>query len=297
MSADELRQVVDFLTAKPPPINPSVPHQRARFVKLARYLAGEAVVPVETVVVGSVPAAWITAPGAGTGRTILYLHGGGYSIGSIETHKLLCHDLSAAAGARVLALDYRLAPEHPFPAAVEDAVAAARWLMEDQRVSPSQLAIAGDSAGGGLALAALVALRDRGHELPGAAACLSPWVDLEAIGESMSAKAAEDPVVQRGPLLEQAGLYLAGADPRAPLAAPLYADLARLPPLLVQVGTAEILFDDATRISERAWAAGVDVTLRVWPGMIHAWHLFAPMLGEGRAAIVEAGGFLRDRLA
>ena len=196
----------------------------------------------------------------------------------------------------MLALDYRLAPEHPFPAAVEDAVAATRWLSDDLGVSAGRFAIAGDSAGGGLTLAALVALRDRGHELPAAAACLSPWVDLEAIGASMSAKAGEDPIVQRGPLLEQAGLYLAGADPRSPLAAPLYADLTRLPPLLVQVGTAETLFDDATRISVRAWAAGVDVTLRVWPGMIHGWHLFAPMLDEGRAAIVEAGSFLRARL-
>jgi acetyl esterase/lipase len=224
---------------------------------------------------------------------MLYLHGGGYVVGSIATHRGLAGRLSQAAAARVLLVDYRLAPEHPFPAAVDDAASAYRWLLA-QGIESARLVIAGDSAGGGLTIATLVALRDAGVPLPAAAVCLSPWVDLEGSGDSVTTKAAADPLVQKDMLLQLGAWYLAGADPRTPLAAPLYADLRRLPPLLIQVGTAEILLDDATRLAEKATAAGVKVTLESWEDMIHVWQLFAPMLPEGQQAIERIGVFVQQ---
>jgi len=251
-------------------------------------------VAAEPLTVSGVPAEWVSTPGVEDGRTILYLHGGGYVIGSVNTHRDLAGRLSRAAGARVLNVDYRLAPEHPHPAAVEDAVAAYRWLI-DRGQDPARLAIAGDSAGGGLTIATLVALRDARVPLPAAAACLSPWVDLEGIGESMTSRAHLDPMVAKDPLVRMARLYLGDLQPRTPLAAPLYADLAGLPPLLIQVGTAEVLLDDATRIAERARKADVDVTLDVWEDMIHVFQAFAPVLPEGQQAIEKIGEFLRAR--
>jgi acetyl esterase/lipase len=190
-------------------------------------------------------------------------------------------------------VEYRLAPEHPFPAAVEDATAAYRWLLASG-VRPAGIAIAGDSAGGGLTLATLVALRDAGDPLPAAAVCLSPWVDLEGIGDSMATKAAADPFVRKEMIQFMAQQYLGERSLRTPLAAPLYADLHGLPPLLIQVGTAETLLDDSTRIAERARAAGVSVTLDTWDNMIHVWQLFAPMLPEGQQAIERIGAFIRE---
>ncbi|HEX4210552.1 MAG TPA: alpha/beta hydrolase, partial [Candidatus Binataceae bacterium] len=198
-------------------------------------------------------------------------------------------------GFRVLGIDYRLAPEHPFPAAVEDAVAAYRWLLA-QGLQPSRIAVAGDSAGGGLTIATLVAIRDAKLAVPAAGVCLSPWVDMEGIGESMTSKASVDPVVQKQGLLGMAQAYLGGKDPRTPLAAPLYADLKGLPPLLIQVGEAETLLDDSKRLADRAKAAGVKVTLEPWKEMIHVWHLFAPFLPEGQEAIDGIGKYLRTTI-
>ena len=242
---------------------------------------------------GGVPAEWITAPGAVADRVLLYLHGGGYVMGSINTHREMVSRLSRAAGARALLLEYRLAPEHPFPAAVDDAVAAYRWLLS-QNLKPSRIVVAGDSAGGGLALATLVALRDAKLPSPAVGVCLSPWTDMEGIGGSMTTKAKEDPIVQREMLLGMAKLYLGQQDPRTPLAAPLYADLRGLPPLLIQVGSAETLLDDSTRVTERAKAVGVKVDLEVWDQMIHVWQLFAPILPEGQQAIERIGQFIRE---
>lgn len=239
-----------------------------------------------------VPAEWTSTPAADVSRVILFLHGGGYVSGSIASHRHLVAEAGRAAGARTLALDYRRAPEHPFPAAVDDAMAGYRFLLSTG-VAPSRICIAGDSAGGGITLAALVTIRDAGLKLPGCAWCISPWIDLEAIGASMTSKAAVDPMIQRDYLREIAGMYLNGADPRSPLAAPLYAELAGLPPMLIQVGTAETLLDDAVRLAERAAAADVRVTLEAWPEMIHVWHLFHPQLSEGRRAITAAGNFIR----
>jgi len=245
---------------------------------------------------GGVPAEWVAAPGAAEDRAVLYLHGGGYVMGSINTHREMAARLSRAAGARVLVLDYRLAPEHPFPAAVDDATAAYRWLLA-QNLKPARVAVAGDSAGGGLALATLVAIRDAKLPLPAAGVCISPWTDMEGTGGSMTTKAKVDPVVQKDMLLNMAKLYLGQKDPKTPLAAPLHADLRGLPPLLIQVGASETLLDDATRVAERAKAAGVKVDLEVWDEMIHVWHLFAPMLPEGQQAIEKAGKFVREHTA
>jgi len=253
-------------------------------------------VKCEPVSAGGVKAEWITAANAAADRAILYLHGGGYIMGSINTHRELIARLSKAAQARILALDYRLAPEHPFPAPVEDATAAYRWMLA-QGFKPSRIAVAGDSAGGGLTVAALVAFRDAGLPMPAAGIPISPWVDLEAIGESMKTRSSQDPIVKPEMIREIARVYLAGQNPRSPLAAPLYADLHGLPPLLIHVGDAEALLDDSKRLAERAKAAGVDVTLEVWPEMPHVWHLFAHFLPEGQQAIDRAGEFVRKLTA
>jgi acetyl esterase/lipase len=228
-------------------------------------------------------------------RVIYYLHGGGYVLGSINTHREMVSRLSRAASARVLILDYRLAPENPFPAAVDDSTAAYRWLLS-VGVDPARLVIAGDSAGGGLTVATLVALRDAGESLPRAGICLSPWVDLECVGECMVTKAERDPVLTRDISLMLAKAYLGDTDPRTPLASPIYADLTGLPPLLIQIGTAEVLFDDATRLADRARAAGVDVILEPWDDMIHVWHMFAAILPEGQQAIDRIGEFIRQHV-
>jgi len=243
---------------------------------------------------GGVPAEWIAASGAVDDRVILYLHGGGYVMGSIATHREMAARLSKAARARALVIDYRLAPEHPFPAAVDDAVAAYRWLLS-QNMKPFRIVVAGDSAGGGLTLATLVALRDAKAPLPAAGVCISPWTDMEGTGDSMVTRAKADPVVQKQGLLGMAQLYLGGKDPKSPLAAPLYANLEGLPPLLIQVGDAETLLDDATRVAEKAKRAGVTVDLEVWPEMPHVWHLFAPFLPEGQQAIDKIGQYVQAK--
>jgi epsilon-lactone hydrolase len=250
----------------------------------------------EKVSAGGVEAEWISAPNSSADRAVLYVHGGGYVLGSINTHRDLMGRIARASGARVLGINYRLAPEHPFPAAVDDSLAAYRWMLS-QGLKPNRIAVAGDSAGGGLAVATLVAIRDAKLPVPGAGVCLSPWVDMEGIGESMKTKATIDPVVQREGLLGMAAAYLGGQNARTPLAAPLYADLKGLPPLLIQVGEAETLLDDSTRLNDRAKAAGVSTKLEVWPEMIHVWQLFASFLPEGQQAVDGIGGFLKEHMA
>jgi epsilon-lactone hydrolase len=245
------------------------------------------------------PAAWPPSGSehrASTPRAVLYLHGGGYAIGSLNTHRRLAYDISAACGARVLVIDYRLAPEHPFPAAVEDATTAWRWLLQ-QGLRPNRLAIAGDSAGGGLTIATLVNLRDHKLALPSCAVAISPWIDLEGIGTSMTARSAQDPMVQKMGLLWMAEMYLAGKDPKTPLAAPLHADLKGLPPILVQVGSAETLLDDATRLAEKLHTSGGEVRLAVWPNQLHVFPFFAPILSEGRDGCLEIGHYIRSHTA
>jgi monoterpene epsilon-lactone hydrolase len=247
----------------------------------------------ERVSAGRVDAEWVCAPNAASDRFVLYLHGGGYVIGSVNTHRDMIARVSRAGQARVLALNYRLAPEHPFPAAVDDALAGYKWLLA-QGAKASRIAIAGDSAGGGLAAATLVAIREAKLPIPGAGVLLSPWVDLEGLGESMVTRMEVDPVVRKEGLVGMAQAYLQGQDAKTPLAAPLYADLKGLPPLLIQVGDAETLLDDSKRLNDRAKAAGVSTRLEVWPEMIHVWQLFASYLPEGQQAIDGIGKFIRE---
>lgn len=244
---------------------------------------------------GGVPAEWSQAPGADDSRAILYLHGGGYVIGSIASHRHLASELGRAAGARVLAVDYRLAPEAPFPAAVDDALAGYRFLLKSG-IEPGSIAIAGDSAGGGLTVATLLAIRDAGLPQPACGFCISPWTDLEIAGSTMKSKAADDPMVQEPGVRAMAEAYLGGADPRAPLASPLHADLRGLAPLLIHVGSAETLLDDAIRLAGAAGAAEVPVRLEVWPEMLHVWHFFHPVLTHGRDAIASAGAYIREQM-
>jgi monoterpene epsilon-lactone hydrolase len=247
----------------------------------------------EKVSAGGIDGEWISAPNSSADRAVLYVHGGGYVIGSVNTHRDLLARIARASGARVLGINYRLAPEHPFPAAVEDSVAAYRWMLA-QGLKPNRIAVAGDSAGGGLTVATLIAIRDAKLPTPGAGVCISPWVDMEGIGETMKTRAEVDPVVQREGLLGMAAAYLGGQNPRSPLAAPIYADLKGLPPLLIQVGDAETLLDDSIRLNDRAKAAGVSTKLEVWPEMIHVWQLFASFLPEGQQAIDGIGSFLKE---
>jgi phosphinothricin tripeptide acetyl hydrolase len=242
-----------------------------------------------------VPAEWLIPSGLSTKRVVLYLHGGSYVAGSMNSHRSLAANIAVACKARALVIDYRLAPEHPHPAAVEDAVTAYKWLIAGH-VDPGQLAVAGDSAGGGLALALLVSLRDRKVALPAAGICLSPWTDLAFSGESWKSKAAVDLVIYAYKELEFAGMYLGGIDARTPLASPLYADLKGLPPLLVQVGTNEVLLSDSVRLVDRAKGTGVNAVLDEWEKMQHVWQFAASFIPEGRRAIARIAEFI-DRWA
>ena len=290
----ELTAVIDLVSAPESAPTPTLEESRAGYEQMMAEFPIPEDISLEPVDAGGVPSEWVVAPNAEPDRVILYFHGGGYVSGSINTHRELCCRLSRAARARVLVIDYRLAPEHPFPAPVEDGVTTYKWLLASG-VQPSNITIAGDSAGGGLTVAALVAIRDEGQPLPAAGIALSPWVDMEGIGDSMTSKADVDPMVQKDGLMDMANLYLGGADPRSPLAAPLYADLSGLPPLLVQVGSAETLLDDSTRLADLAKAVGVEVELEIWDDMIHVWHSFAPILPEGQQAIEKIGEYILNK--
>jgi len=291
MASNELQMIINILRSQPKLSDLGIEEQRAQMeVGFAQFKVPPDV-HCDPVDAGGVPAEWITTPNVLPERVVYYLHGGGYVIGSINTHREMVSRLSRAASARVLIIDYRLAPENPFPAAVDDSIAAYRWLLS-VGVDPARLVIAGESAGGGLTVATLVALRDACEPLPRAGICLSPWVDLECLGESIATKAEIDPVVSKDNILMLAKAYLGNTDPCTPLASPLYAELTGLPSLLIQVGTAEILFDDARRLADRARAAGVDVTLEPWEDMIHMWHFFAAILPEGQQAIDRIGEFI-----
>ena len=292
MASDEIAKIKGLLRQKALPAGEATALgvRRETMEKLAFRVAAD--VAIEEITVHGRRAERLRAPGASAERVLLYLHGGGYVMGSPNTHRALAGELSRATGATVLLPDYRLAPEAPFPAAVEDAVAAYRWLL-DRGSEPATLAIAGDSAGGGLTAATLVALRDHGVALPRAAACLSPWTDLCCSNASYRYRAASDPMVSLEDLRYMARIYLAGADPESALASPNRADLRGLPPLLVHVGRDEVLLDDALVLHEAARSAGVDSTLEIWDDMIHVWHAFHPMLAEGRQGIARIGEFLK----
>jgi len=293
MTNTEIDTVREMLASSPRPAG--LNERRSRLDALGTRYSLPADLRVEAADANGVAAEWTTTPEAEPSRAVLFLHGGGYVSGSLDSHRHMIGQAGREAQTRTLSLAYRLAPEHPFPAALEDVIAGYHFLLS-QGFDPKRVAVAGESAGGGLAIAMLVSLRDRGVPLPACTWCSSPWVDLEAIGGSMTAKASVDPLIQKSYLMELAMAYLKGVDPRTPLASPLYADLRGLPPMLIQVGSAETLLDDAVRLAGVAGAADVRVRLEVWPDMIHAWHLFYPQLADGRRALAQVGAFIRSML-
>jgi acetyl esterase/lipase len=295
MASEQLQNVMALLRANPLPADAELGDLRQWLEVFATATPPGDDVTFEVVDAGGVPGEWVTAAGARVGTAVLYLHGGGYALGSIATHRRLAGEVSRSAQARVLLIDYRLAPEHPHPAAVDDAVTAYRWLL-GQGFTPENLAISGDSAGGGLTLATLLALRDGNIPLPACAVPISPWTDMEASGDSHTSRAELDPMVNTEGLKRMADWYLNGQDMRLPLASPLHADLTGLPPLLVQVGDAEVLLDDATRFVDKAKRAGVDATCEVAADCPHVWHAL-PGVPESEEAIARLGSFMRGHLA
>jgi acetyl esterase/lipase len=291
MSQQQLKRLLRYFESYPYQPDQTVEEARREFEKLGAGPLPD-FIHAEPIIARGIKAEWLTTPEVHEDHAILYLHGGSYVMGSIATHRELAGRIAHSARARVFIIDYRLAPEHPFPAALEDSLAAYRWLLTTG-VNPSRSAIVGDSAGGGLAVATLVAIKEAKLAMPATAVCLSPWVDLALTGASMTTKAAVDHLVRKEELASHAKRYLAGKDPRTPLASPLYADLSGLPPMLIQIGTAETLLDDATRLAERARKAGVNATLDIGEGMIHVWSSFASVLDEGQQAVDRIGEFVR----
>jgi acetyl esterase/lipase len=295
MPSPQLRELVAGLREGGPDLAAPPPEARLAFEELLSSIPVAEDLRIEETTLSTVPALRCSAPGAARDGALLYLHGGAFVIGSARGYRALAAELGRAAGLPAYAIDYRLAPEHPFPAAVDDAVAAYNALLE-AGFAAERIVIAGDSAGGGLSLSTLVRLRDEGVPLPAAAVLISPWADLALEGATLKSKAAADASLTEEGLQAMASLYLGGAEPKHPLASPLYADLSGLPPLLVQVGSAEILLDDALRIAAKAGGADTHVQLEVWPEAPHVWHAFAFMLPEGRQALAAAGHFVRERL-
>jgi acetyl esterase/lipase len=291
MASEQLKKVIDIARSQQPSgaREPTIEQLRAGMEKVAERVARD--VRCESTIAGNVKAEWVVAPAADAERVLLYFHGGGYVMGSINTHRAMVARMARAAGTRALMIDYRLAPEHPFPAAVEDATGAYRWLL-DQGCKPRKIGLAGDSAGGGLTLATLLLLRDAQTPLPACAVAISPWTDIEGTGASVRTKASRDPMVRETDLLRYGAFYGKNTDPRNPLISPLYGDYRGLPSLLIQVGEAEILLDDSMRVAERAKQAGVQVDLEVWDEMVHVWHVFAKLLPEGQQAIEKMGSYV-----
>ncbi|MDX2350449.1 MAG: alpha/beta hydrolase [Porticoccus sp.] len=263
---------------------------RAKLVKDTRFLKPPKDVKVTSINAAGISAEWLDPPHSLLGKTMIYLHGGGYVMGSPTTHRSLVARLAKACGVRTLSVDYRLAPEHPFPAALEDALTAYQWML-DQGVLPKNIIIAGDSAGGGLSLATLISLRDNHLPLPAMALCISPWTDLTLTGESITNCAKIDPYISQD-LLKLGAHYVGDNDPQHPLISPFYADLKGLPPLLIHAGTDEVLLSDTMRLAETAKHANVEVTVKIWERMWHDFHLWAPYLPEANQAIKEISVFV-----
>jgi acetyl esterase/lipase len=249
-----------------------------------------------SVMIGAMAAEWSKPKGADETKVILYLHGGGYVIGSLKTHRAMVGEFARDFGGLILAIDYRLGPEDPFPAAVEDALAAYKFLLA-QSFKPQRIIISGDSAGGGLTLALLMAIRDAGLAMPAGGWCISPWADLTCSGDTMALKAEADSLVNKEVLLKMADGYLNGADPAQPAASPVFGSYAGLPPVLIQVGSAETLLDDSVAVARACGLADVPVTLEIWPHMIHVWHFFCGLIDEGKQAIKVGAGWCNRQLS
>ena len=292
MPSPQLPQALDFLRKNAVPIDASVVQRRAILDDRVRALPMLPGIQSEPLSAGGVPAEWVTIEGVTGDRVMLFLHGGGYVAGSAAGSRDFVARLCAAANVRALSLDYRLAPEAPFPAAVQDCVAAYRWLL-NQGTPAARCAIVGPSAGGGLVLATLLALRDAGDPLPVCAVSMCPYVDLTGTARSLEEHAPQD-IMDPTVLRSFADLYLQGADPRLPLASPVFADLSGLPPLLIQAGSIEVLLDDARTLAERAHTCKVEVVYEEWEGMFHGWQTMASVLPEGVEAIAHVGDFIRS---
>jgi monoterpene epsilon-lactone hydrolase len=296
VSQQQRNELEAMLRAAPLDLGGDVHEQRTIFDQMMAETPIPADVETSTASLGGVPVVNVDVRGADPGRVILYIHGGAYAIGTAASSVPLASDLARRVGTHLVSLDYRLAPESPYPAALGDAVAAYQGLL-DSGLSATRIAIAGESAGAGLAVAMLVALEGAGLPQPSSAFLMSPWTDLTLSGDSITAKAAVDPALTPEGLRRRAAEYIAGGDAQDGLISPIFADLAGLPPLLVQAGSHEILLDDSTRLTTRAAAADVAVALEVTPGVPHVFQSFAAMLGEGEAALSSAGAFLRAHLS
>ncbi|WP_046869456.1 alpha/beta hydrolase [Microvirga massiliensis] len=294
MDQSEIDAVRALLSSKPRPVGWTERRQRLDEVGSVWPVADD--IKCESVDVDGVPGEGSLAPGSDPSRILMFFHGGGYCSGSIRSHRRLVTEVGRAAGIRTLAVGYRLAPEHPFPAALEDALTAWHFLRR-QGLAAQHIVVGGDSAGGGLTLALMGQLQEAREELPACLWLLSPWTDLTLSGPTLATKDSVDPLIHGSYLHELADAYLPGSmDRKDPRVSPLYADLRGLPPTLIQVGSAETLLADATRLAAAAGAADVAVTLEVWPHMIHAWPLWNAHLEPGRRALAKAGTFMRQRL-
>ncbi|MET0862122.1 MAG: alpha/beta hydrolase [Microbacterium sp.] len=286
--------VREMLGSKPRPVGWA--QRRARIDEVGSAWPIATDIRLTSVDVDGLTGEWSLAPDADDGSALLFFHGGGYASGSILSHRSMVTEAGRAAGIRTLAVEYRRSPEHPFPTAVDDAVRAWEWLRASG-LDADRIVLGGDSAGGGLVLAVWQRLRDAGEPGPAALWLVSPWTDLTLSGESLDLKDAVDPLLHRAYLAELAAAYVPDASGRAdPLVSPLFADLAGLPPTLIQVGTDETLLDDAVRLARAAGLAGAAVTLQTYPLMIHAFPLWNAVLSEGRRALSEFGAFARSRL-
>lgn len=290
----ELKAVLAMLAGMPDKNEQSIAERRQQDDDNAKFFSLPEGVTVEPVVTDSFKGEWVRARAARRDSVLLYLHGGAYVFCSPLSHRHLVAALSEATGLAAFSLDYRLAPESPFPAAVEDSVAAVRWLLA-QGIAADHLVIAGDSAGGGLTVATMLSLRDAGGPLPLAGVCISPWADLTVTAKSFTTN--DEARSTRDRLSKYAKLYLNGTDAKHPLASPIFADLEGLPPLLIQVGGAEPFYDDAINLEERAKSCDVETELEIWEEMIHVWHYFYPMLTAGRDAIGHVGEFVKSHIA
>jgi acetyl esterase/lipase len=291
----EIDAIRNLLSAKPRPVGWA--ERRARLDEVGSVWPTARDIVLDAVQFDQLSAEWSLAPASDSSRVLMYFHGGGYCSGSVLSHRRLVTEAGRAAAMRTLAVAYRLAPEHPFPAALEDAMTAWRFLLA-QGYAPRDIVIGGDSAGGGLTLALIMKLRDAGEPMPACAWLLSPWTDLTLSGETLATKDAVDPIIHKGYLAELVDAYLPAAIDRAdPRVSPLHANLEGLPSLLIQVGSAETLLADSTRLAAAAGEANVAVTLEIWPGMIHAWPLWNAQLGAGRRALAGAGHFMRGHAA
>jgi len=291
MAESEIDAIRTLLTSKPRPVGWTERRRRLDEVGSIWPVADD--IKLEGVEFDGLPAEWSMAPGSEASRVLLFFHGGGYCSGSIQSHRRLVSEAGRAAGVRTLAVGFRLAPEHPFPAAFDDALAAWRYL-EGRGIAAGHIAIGGDSAGAGLTVALINRLRAEGAGQPGCAWLISPWTDLTLSGETLASKDAVDPLIHKAYLKELADAYLPGnLDRKDPRVSPLFAELMGLPPVLVQVGSAETLLADATRFAAAAGAADVPVTLQIWPHMIHAFPMWNARLAPGREALASAGAFMR----